>query len=161
VCFESAHSTGVTGAFSKSADPKELREKTCCQNENASKDAGATQHGTRDYSRKTVRCEALFVKRKGKNGRGKRKKSGMSGPTVAFLISSNSLNQYDVVGRPFETVLAYFAVGGTVVPSSRLGGAWELDDYTAFRCSPFEIFMLAVNSKKLGVMPGESRRDFL
>ncbi len=75
--------------------------------------------------------------------------------------SLHAFYQYDVVGRPFETVLAYFAVGGAVVPSSRLGGAWELEDYGAFRGGPFEVFMLAVNGKKLGITPVESRRDFL
>lgn len=58
-------------------------------------------------------------------------------------------------------MLAHFAIGRTVVPSLRCLGAWEFQNYGAFRVGTFEVFVLTVKRKNLGVVPSKSRRDFL
>ena len=68
-------------------------------------------------------------------------------------IFSDSLDQYHVVVCALETMLAHFAIGGTVVPSFRFRGTRELENYRTFGRGPFEVFVLAVKRENLGVVP--------
>ena len=58
-------------------------------------------------------------------------------------------------------MLARFPIGGAIVLSLCCRSAWELEDHSAFRRGAFQVFMLAVKSEELSLVPGESRRDIL
>src|SRR5271154_119350 len=58
-------------------------------------------------------------------------------------------------------MLAHLAIGRALIPSLGCRNARKLEDYGAFRGSPFQVFVRTVKNANLSFMPGESGRDVL
>jgi hypothetical protein len=56
-------------------------------------------------------------------------------------------------------MLTRLPIGRAVVPGLRCLNAWELDDYTSFRRSSFQVFMRAVKRENRKLVPSEGRWD--
>jgi hypothetical protein len=53
-------------------------------------------------------------------------------------------------------MLTHFPVGRTVIPSLRCLNTWKLEDYSAFRGRPFQVFVRTIKREHLHLASGDS-----